>query len=107
MLVAKVVIKSVAMKKCHIKRRSLFVTGSKQPCRAVNFYFDRMISIIRDGITVSKPAAAGSRFNIGLMNIIKKTSLASGGTTEKRIAYLFVVMERELKDLQFYVCSVS
>ena len=27
--------------------------------------------------------------------------------TEKRIAYLFVAMERELKDLQFYVCSVS
>ena len=41
------------------------------------------------------------------MNIIKKTALASGGTTEKRIAYLFVAMERELKDLQFYVCSVS
>ena len=37
------------------------------------------------------------------MNIIKKTSLASGGTTEKRIAYLFVAMERELKDLQFRV----
>ena len=35
MLVAKVVIKSVAMKKFRIKRRSLFVTGSmemKQPC---------------------------------------------------------------------------
>ena len=32
------------------------------------------------------------------MNIIKKTSLASGGTTEKRIPYLFVAMERELKD---------
>ena len=35
MLVAKVVIKSVAMKKICIKRRSLFVTGSmemKQPC---------------------------------------------------------------------------
>ena len=35
MLVAKVVIKSVAMKKIRIKRRSLFVTGSmemKQPC---------------------------------------------------------------------------
>ena len=33
------------------------------------------------------------------MNIILKTSLASGGTTEKQIAYLFVAMERELKDL--------
>ena len=35
MLVAKVVIKSVAMKKFRIQRRSLFVTGSmemKQPC---------------------------------------------------------------------------
>ena len=37
MLVAKVVIKSVAMKKFRIKRRSLFVTGSmemKQPWHA-------------------------------------------------------------------------
>ena len=34
------------------------------------------------------------------MNIIKKTSLASGGTTEKRIAYFIVAMEREFKDLQ-------
>ena len=33
------------------------------------------------------------------MNIIKKTSLASGETKEKRIAYLFVAMERELKNL--------
>ena len=36
------------------------------------------------------------------MNIIKKTSLASGGTTEKRVAYLFVTMERELKDLRLF-----
>ena len=47
------------------------------------------------------------RIDGGLMNIIKKTSVAPGGTAEKRIAYLFVAMERELKDLQFYVVSVS
>ena len=41
------------------------------------------------------------------MNVIKKTSLASGGTTDKRIAYLFVVMESEHNDVQFYVGSMS
>ena len=41
------------------------------------------------------------------MNVINKTSLASGGTTEKRIAYLFIAMEWEHNDLQFYVGSVS
>ena len=38
-----------------------------------------------------------------MKSLKKKTSLASGGTMEQRIAYLFVAMERELKDLQFYV----
>ena len=47
------------------------------------------------------------RIDWELMNIINKTSLVSGGTAEKQIAYLFVAMERELKYLQFYVCSVS
>ena len=47
------------------------------------------------------------RIDWGLMNVINKTSLASGGTTEKRIAYLFVAMEWEHNDLQFYVGSVS
>ena len=33
------------------------------------------------------------KIDCGLMNVINKTSLASGGTTEKRIAYLFIAME--------------
>ena len=36
------------------------------------------------------------------MKSLKKTSLASGGTTEKRIAYLFVAMEREVTVLRLF-----
>ena len=46
---------------------------------------------MHDFSELSEPAAAGSILRVD--EVINKTSLASGGTMEKRIAYLFIAME--------------
>ena len=54
-----------------------------------------LISLSRwnESTTIYSSTLVPCHKTVWLMNVINKTSLASGGTTEKRIVYLFIAME--------------